>query len=96
MNAGLEAARCAPRCGARTRWGRHCRKKPANGTPRCERHGGGVNAAGRGSGAPKGNSNARKHGMYSQSEERERAALKRMIKIGKLAVKAMAGRQRGG
>jgi len=49
----------APRCGARTRSGDPCRSPAVAGHRRCRMHGG------KGSGAPRGNSNARKHGIYS-------------------------------
>lgn len=49
----------APRCGARTRSGATCRSPAVKGKTRCRMHGG------KGSGAPRGNSNALKHGWYS-------------------------------
>lgn len=49
----------APRCGARTRAGHPCRSPAVKGNARCRMHGG------KGSGAPRGNSNALKHGWYS-------------------------------
>ncbi|WP_414894364.1 HGGxSTG domain-containing protein [Sphingomonas sp. Root1294] len=49
----------APRCGARTRSGQPCRSPAVNGRRRCRMHGG------KGSGAPRGNANAVKHGWYS-------------------------------
>lgn len=49
----------APRCGARTRSGGSCAAPRIAGGPRCRMHGG------RGSGAPKGNRNALKHGLYT-------------------------------
>ncbi|WP_404947166.1 HGGxSTG domain-containing protein [Rhizorhabdus wittichii] len=48
-----------PRCGARTRSGHPCRSPAVNGSRRCRMHGG------KGSGAPRGNRNAWKHGMRS-------------------------------
>lgn len=51
----------APRCGARTRQGTPCRSPAVQGKTRCRMHGGA-----RGSGAPKGNQNALKHGRYSR------------------------------
>ncbi|MHA3791987.1 HGGxSTG domain-containing protein [Rhizorhabdus wittichii] len=49
----------APRCGARTRSGLPCRSPAVHGSRRCRMHGG------KGSGAPRGNRNAWKHGMRS-------------------------------
>jgi len=92
MNKGLLAAREAPRCGARTRHGKLCARPAANGTARCPNHGGGVNAkTKRGSGAPKGNTNALKHGVYTAEALRERKGVMRMIKVGRDVVKRMAG-----
>lgn len=62
-----------PRCGARTRSGGSCRAPAANGKARCRMHGGS-----KGSGAPKQNLNALKHGAYAASfknEELETARL---------------------
>ena len=50
----------APRCGAKTRKGTACQSPAVNGKKRCRMHGGA-----KGSGAPFGNQNALKHGMYS-------------------------------
>ena len=49
------------RYGAKTRGGTPCRAPAANGTARCRMHGGA-----KGSGAPLGNRNALKHGLYSR------------------------------
>ncbi len=90
----MRAALDAPRCGARTRSGKACTKAAANGTARCQNHGGGVNPEGRGSGAPKGNTNAVKHGVFTAAAKRERAGTWRFIKMGRQVVKAMAGGRR--
>lgn len=50
----------APRCGARTRKGSACAAPAVHGKQRCRMHGGAA-----GSGAPKGNSNALKHGGHT-------------------------------
>jgi glucans biosynthesis protein len=50
----------APRCGARTRGGTPCRSPAVHGRARCRMHGGA-----RGSGAPRGNRNAFRHGARS-------------------------------
>lgn len=47
-------------CAAKTRKGTLCKTAPVTGKRRCRMHGGAE-----GSGAPKGNTNARKHGRYS-------------------------------
>ena len=49
----------APRCGARTRAGAPCRSPAVGGQARCRMHGG------KGSGAPRGNRNAFRHGARS-------------------------------
>ena len=54
----LDAARSAPRCGAKTRSGRPCEAPRVRGKTRCRMHG-----CGRGSGAPVGNRNAWVHGQ---------------------------------
>jgi len=54
-----EILAAAPRCGARTRSGAPCRAPAIKGKHRCRMHGG------KGSGAPRGNRHAWKHGWYS-------------------------------
>lgn len=66
----------SPRCGARTRCGMPCRS-PAMTNGRCRMHGG------KSPGAPIGNSNARKHGLYSAdaiAKRRDVAALIRSMR----------------
>ena len=66
----------SPRCGARTRAGPPCRS-PAMANGRCRMHGG------TSPGAPKGNANARKHGLHTAdaiAERRELAALIRAMR----------------
>lgn len=55
----------SPRCGAKTRAGTPCAAPAVAGKKRCRMHGGAP-----GSGAPKGNANALKHGKYT-NEARE-------------------------
>lgn len=64
-----EAMRASPRCGAKTRDGGACRAPAMRGKRRCRMHGGAA-----GSGAPKANQNARKHGLFTGNaiEERRR------------------------
>jgi hypothetical protein len=64
----------SPRCGARTRAGTLCRAPAVNGKTRCRMHGGA-----KGSGAPKGNQNALKHGTYTKAASRERAEFCRLV-----------------
>lgn len=53
--------RTSPRCGAKTRKGTPCQAPALSGKARCRMHGGAA-----GSGAPKGNQNALKHGLYTK------------------------------
>jgi hypothetical protein len=62
-------------CGARTRSGGTCQNPPEPGKKRCRLHGGA-----KGSGAPIGNQNRLKHGLYSASGIEERRALKAYLK----------------
>lgn len=62
------------RCGARTRGGGACRSAPVRGRRRCRMHGGA-----RGSGAPRGNRNALKHGTYTRAAAAERRRLRMLI-----------------
>ena len=55
------AMRASPRCGAKKRMDATCRSPAVAGKSRCRMHGGA-----RGSGEPKGNQNALKHGMYTR------------------------------
>jgi len=58
------------RCGAKTRSGKPCRSPAVQGRKRCRMHGGAA-----GSGAPRGNKNARKHGLYTRDAIAERRQL---------------------
>jgi hypothetical protein len=51
----------SPRCGAKTRCGCLCRSPAVHGNKRCRMHGGAP-----GSGAPRANRNARKHGRFTR------------------------------
>jgi hypothetical protein len=57
----------SPRCGAKTRSGRPCRSPSVRSKKRCRMHGGAA-----GSGAPRGNTNALKHGRYTRDAIAER------------------------
>jgi hypothetical protein len=62
----------SPRCGARTRSASLCRA-PAMPNGRCRMH------SGKSPGAPKGNSNARKHGRYSAEAISWRRLVRQLI-----------------
>ena len=51
----------SPRCGAKTRSGGACRSPAVRGKKRCRMHGGAP-----GCGAPRGNQNARQHGLFTK------------------------------
>jgi uncharacterized protein YjcR len=55
------------RCGAKTRSGKPCQSPAVQGKKRCRMHGGAP-----GSGAPRGNKNALKHGQYTREAIAER------------------------
>ena len=64
----------SPRCGARTRRGTTCQAPAVKGKRRCRMHGGAA-----GSGAPSGNQNALKHGMYTREARDERRWLRNLM-----------------
>ncbi len=55
------------RCGAKTRTGGSCRAPAMHGKRRCRKHGGAA-----GSGAPKRNRNAHRHGLFTGDAIAER------------------------
>jgi len=63
----------SPRCGAKTRQGTPCRAPAVAGKLRCRMHGGAA-----GSGAPKGNSNALKHGLYTTDAKEMRRHIREL------------------
>jgi uncharacterized protein YjcR len=63
------------RCGAKTRLGKSCRSPAVHGNKRCRMHGGAP-----GSGAPRGNQNALKHGLYTKAAIEEREQLRALIR----------------
>jgi uncharacterized protein YjcR len=63
-------------CGAKTRSGGTCKRAPLQGKTRCKLHGGASPG-----GAP-GNSNARKHGIYSKKLSDEEKALWNHVELG--------------
>lgn len=64
----------SPRCGARTRTGGACRAPAVHGRKRCRMHGGAA-----GSGAPKANRNARKHGLFTGEAIAERRQIQALL-----------------
>jgi hypothetical protein len=63
------------RCGASTRAGKPCMSPAAGGKKRCRMHGGAS-----GSGAPRGNENARKHGLYTRAAIDQRRQLRDLVR----------------
>jgi uncharacterized protein YjcR len=63
------------RCGARTRAGKACRSPAVGGKKRCRMHGGAP-----GSGAPRGNQNALKHGLYTRRAIAQRRQLRELLR----------------
>lgn len=68
------AMSASPRCGAGTRDGQSCRAPAMRGKTRCRLHGGAP-----GSGAPRGNRNARKHGAFSGGMIAEERAVRDLL-----------------
>jgi hypothetical protein len=62
------------RCGAKTRTGGSCRSPAVSGKKRCRMHGGAP-----GSGAPKNNRNALKHGLFTRDAIEERKQVQAII-----------------
>jgi len=63
------------RCGAKTRSGKPCRSPAVHGKRRCRMHGGAA-----GSGAPRGNKNAQKHGLYTREAIAQRRQLGELMR----------------
>ena len=63
------------RCGAKTRAGTPCKSPAVQGKKRCRMHGGAP-----GSGAPRDNKNAVKHGLYTREAIAQRRQLKELMK----------------
>ena len=62
------------RCGVKTRSGGACRSPAMHGKQRCRMHGGA-----KGSGAPKANQNARKHGLFTRDAIAERRQIQALL-----------------
>ena len=63
------------RCGAKTRSDKLCRSPAVRGKKRCRMHGGAL-----GSGAPRGNKNAFKHGLYTREAIVERRQIQDLMR----------------
>lgn len=64
----------SPRCGARTRAGGSCRAAAVRGKARCRMHGGAS-----GTGAPRANRNALKHGLFTQAAIAQRRQIRGLL-----------------
>ena len=62
------------RCGAKVRSGGACRSPAVHGKKRCRMHGGAP-----GSGAPRSNRNARKHGLFTRDAIAERRQIRTLL-----------------
>ena len=71
----MQKAHDAPRCGAKTRRGTPCQSPMVHGRKRCRMHGGAY-----GSGAPKDNKNAWKHGLRSKEYREEKRRGREIIR----------------
>lgn len=65
-------------CGAKTRSGAPCQAPAVAGKARCRMHGGA-----KGSGAPEGNQNALKHGMYTREALGLQKHVRKLLRDGK-------------
>ena len=75
----------SPRCGAKTRTGNRCRSPAVRGKKRCRMHGGA-----KGSGAPKGNQNALRHGGHTKVAREQRARLRAYVRQAAKLLKDLA------
>jgi hypothetical protein len=71
----------SPRCGAKTRSGKPCMSPAVGGKKRCRMHGGAP-----GSGAPRGNKNALKHGLYTREAIEVRRQLRTLMRQSRLLI----------
>jgi hypothetical protein len=72
------------RCGAKTRSGDACRSPAVHGKKRCRMHG-----CAQGSGAPKANENARKHGLFTRDAIAERRQIQVLLGEARKLLEAM-------
>ena len=73
------------RCGARTRTGKPCSAPAVEGRTRCRMHGGAPE-----SGAPTGNQNAVKHGLYTKAAIKGRKQLRTLMRDARRLVQSIA------
>jgi hypothetical protein len=71
----------SPRCGAKTRSGKPCMSPAVTGKRRCRMHGGAP-----GSGAPRGNKNALKHGLHTRKAIEERRQLRVLMRQSRMLI----------
>ena len=74
----------SPRCGAKTRSGDACRSPAVHGKKRCRMHGGAL-----GSGAPRANQNARKHGLCTRDAIAEQRQIRALLEEARSVLKEM-------
>jgi hypothetical protein len=74
----------SPRCGAKTRSGSPCNAPAVRGKKRCRMHGGAP-----GSGAPRGNQNALKHGRFTRQALDERRQLRDLLRQSRALIRQM-------
>ena len=74
----------SPRCGAKIRSGGSCRSPVVRGKRRCRMHGGALE-----SGAPKGNQNARRHGLFTREAIAERRQIRALLGEARKFLQAM-------
>jgi hypothetical protein len=76
--------RASLRCGARTRSDKPCQSPAVHGKRRCRMHGGAA-----GSGPPRGNQNARRHGLYTREAIEERQQVQDLLRQSRIQLKQM-------
>jgi uncharacterized protein YjcR len=69
---------------ARTRSGKSCQSPAVSGKKRCRMHGGAM-----GSGAPHGNKNALKHGLYTREAIEERRQLRALVRQSRILIQSV-------
>jgi hypothetical protein len=74
----------SPRCGAKIRSGGSCRSPAVRGKRRCRMHGGAP-----GSGAPRGNHNARQRGLFTRVAIAERRRIQALLGEARKFLRAM-------
>ena len=74
----------SPRCGAKTHSGGACRSPAVRGKRRCRMHGGAP-----GSGAPRGNRNARKCGLFTRDAIAKRKRIQALLGEARKFLQAM-------